>query len=363
MRTGIKSSTSDSLMNRIAVEKNMMGIPANAPASKTPAYGFLTTKEDVPSYYNSIMGGMGPRSTGQASIDEFNQLINPMSRYLGNYGSNTIKLKPNTLGKATVSMGDSLSIWDQAIRLGQKIPGVDKLSSIFSTFPTLFGKLKSTQNTMNTKVPGIKIPTAFPYIEAHLPGGFTVKDIESILLHPTTKFGPHDKEKIAVDLLERQTALQALLKSLGFDIKIGTNPGIGMLPELPKKRYAAGGMVLNGKFLNGFSHGGMVPSYLAQGGYAMGTDTVPAMLTPGEFVIKKSAVDRIGPSTLNKINGYANGGLVGGMSTTSSDSVYNNNTYEINVNVSSMSNPNDIAHAVMRQIKQIDNGRIRGLNG
>jgi len=37
-----------------------------------------------------------------------------------------------------------------------------------------------------------------------------------------------------------------------------------------------------------------------------------------------------------------------------------NNTYAINVNVSSMSNPNDIAHAVIRQIKQIDNQRVRG---
>jgi hypothetical protein len=86
------------------------------------------------------------------------------------------------------------------------------------------------------------------------------------------------------------------------------------------------------------------------------------MLTPGEFVIKKSAVDRIGTSTLNKINRYAEGGLVGGTEAVSGDSVYNSNTYEINVNVSSMSNPNDIANAVMRQIKQIDNGRVRGLS-
>jgi hypothetical protein len=93
----------------------------------------------------------------------------------------------------------------------------------------------------------------------------------------------------------------------------------------------------------------------------MGTDTVPAMLTPGEFVIKKSAVDRIGPSALNKINGYAEGGLVGGMSAVAGESVYNNNTYEINVNVSSNSNPDQIANAVMTKIRQIDNGRVRGV--
>ncbi len=49
-------------------------------------------------------------------------------------------------------------------------------------------------------------------------------------------------------------------------------------------------------------------------------DIVPAMLTPGEFVLKKSAVRDIGLPALNnmnksKVKGFANGGLVGGGST------------------------------------------------
>jgi TP901 family phage tail tape measure protein len=562
---GIRSSTSDSLMNRIAVEKNMMGIPANAPASKTPAYGFLTTKEDVPSYYNSIMGGMGPRSASQEAIDDFNLLVNPMSRYLGAYGNNTIKLKPGALGKSTISMGDSLSIWDKAIGLGQKIPRVNKLSSIFSTFPALSGKLGATQNMMRKDVPGKTNATRFPYIEAHLPGGFTIKDIESIMLNPTGRFGPQATEKIAADLAERKAALEAMFESMGIKgititenggIKIGKEtlggnyplpsrgaaktagspllpvsgpmqgaslpfgfskaptkaemdavvafiqnsplaqiqrgdalasivgkstiakgtsmfrvptirqnqelatknvgdiidlgkrftsiagqselqaigmtaagklntgnrelpvntiikfvageniPGIlnhkvynqnylknafgkkadeypfqseGLLPpglkgkivgvsqsgdqrilEVLLSKFAKGGMVRK------YANGGMVPiaepapKQFANGGYAMGTDTVPAMLTPGEFVIKKSAVDRIGPSTLNKINRFADGGLVGGMPAVAGESVYNSNTYEINVNVSSNSNPDQIANAVMSKIRQIDNKRVRG---
>jgi len=58
--------------------------------------------------------------------------------------------------------------------------------------------------------------------------------------------------------------------------------------------------------------GGLI--YRADGGSIFqpkGTDTVPAMLTPGEFVIKKSSVDKIGTDTLSAINnGYADGGLV-----------------------------------------------------
>jgi hypothetical protein len=38
------------------------------------------------------------------------------------------------------------------------------------------------------------------------------------------------------------------------------------------------------------------------GSVGAGTDTVPAMLTPGEYVMKKSAVDKYGTSFMNAIN-------------------------------------------------------------
>jgi hypothetical protein len=47
------------------------------------------------------------------------------------------------------------------------------------------------------------------------------------------------------------------------------------------------------------------PVYSADGGSIFkpkGTDTVPAMLTPGEYVVKKSAVDKYGQDTLSAIN-------------------------------------------------------------
>jgi hypothetical protein len=56
----------------------------------------------------------------------------------------------------------------------------------------------------------------------------------------------------------------------------------------------------------------------ANGGSIMkpqGTDTVPTMLTPGEFVMKKSAVDQIGANKLSQMNNsksyFAGGGFVG----------------------------------------------------
>ena len=43
---------------------------------------------------------------------------------------------------------------------------------------------------------------------------------------------------------------------------------------------------------------------MARGGFfrPRGTDTVPAMLTPGEFVVRKKAVDHIGMGVLAMIN-------------------------------------------------------------
>lgn len=51
----------------------------------------------------------------------------------------------------------------------------------------------------------------------------------------------------------------------------------------------------------------------ADGGLGSGTDTVPAMLTPGEFVINKKSAESIGYSSLNKMNKvgkFAKGGPV-----------------------------------------------------
>ena len=97
----------------------------------------------------------------------------------------------------------------------------------------------------------------------------------------------------------------------------------------------------------GFAEGGIVPKYMSVGGFAKGTDTVPAMLTPGEFVMSKYAVDSHGTEKMKAIN---NGDSI-------SDSVYN---YSINVNVKSDSNPDEIAKTVIAQIKGIDAQKIRG---
>lgn len=109
-------------------------------------------------------------------------------------------------------------------------------------------------------------------------------------------------------------------------------------------QYAAGGGKID------YMNMGGLASYNAIGGAifkAINSDTVPAMLTPGEFVITRSAVDRFGERNLKKIN---NG-------TYSSGSMYN---YNVEINVKSESDADQIANTVMRQIKRIDSQRVRG---
>ena len=85
-----------------------------------------------------------------------------------------------------------------------------------------------------------------------------------------------------------------------------TLPLITVLGTIGLSRAArsfAGGFASEFGTTRRFARGGIVP------GSGNG-DTVPAMLTPGEFVMKKSAVQAIGAHRLSKMNKYADGGKV-----------------------------------------------------
>ena len=126
--------------------------------------------------------------------------------------------------------------------------------------------------------------------------------------------------------------------------------------------------------------GGLLP-YKSEGGKIfkpLGTDTVPAMLTPGEFVLRRSVVDKVGVDRLNALNSGSmfltprsfsqdsfrsreNGSVI--LASTPQTQAVNNSSvynYNLSVNVSSVSDPNAIAQTVMGQIRRIDSQRLRG---
>jgi predicted nucleic acid-binding Zn-ribbon protein len=133
--------------------------------------------------------------------------------------------------------------------------------------------------------------------------------------------------------------------------------------------------------------GGMLkPSFFAKGGFAKGTDTVPAMLTPGEFVINRAESEKFAP-LLSSINdgsmsrglktystpvynmperSYAPQGPSGLSYSTSSNpessTAIDNSVYNYNLSVKvegSNLNANDVANQVMNKIKQVDAQRMR----
>jgi TP901 family phage tail tape measure protein len=104
--------------------------------------------------------------------------------------------------------------------------------------------------------------------------------------------------------------------------------------------------------LGGFSGGlGSLFSFFNTGGpVGRGTDTVPAMLTPGEFVVKKSAVDKYGTGFLSSLNngvlpmrGFQNGGSVSpvaaeaGASAMGGNQISNNSDFTFNIQDSKVS--------------------------
>ena len=128
--------------------------------------------------------------------------------------------------------------------------------------------------------------------------------------------------------------------------------------------------------------------------FAKGTDTVPTMLTPGEFVVNSASSKRFGPMLEAMNNGsfkyytptapivpnnfsqpvynmpsrsYAGADSPGGIYPTSNispsltaqdNSVYN---YSLSVNVEGTNtNANDIANVVMNRIKNIQSQQVRG---
>lgn len=109
---------------------------------------------------------------------------------------------------------------------------------------------------------------------------------------------------------------------------------------------------------------------------AGGRDSIPAMLTPGEFVMRKSAVDKYGSPMLSKMNmgafkmpSYSVGqkeGIDVNSKTTNKTSInapmYNN--YSVSVSVSGTNaSADEIANKAVMKIKQMQNTAVRSSRG
>lgn len=92
-----------------------------------------------------------------------------------------------------------------------------------------------------------------------------------------------------------------------------------------------------------FFSGGVIPEYHSNGlpvgidWKSRGTDTVPTMLTPGEYVLRKKAVDSLGTNFLNNLNKYGVNALQTMNKSTIINNVYNTNNAKISQNIDNKS--------------------------
>ena len=110
-------------------------------------------------------------------------------------------------------------------------------------------------------------------------------------------------------------------------IKSGTGSPSRRLGSIVSIPRFSGGKV---KYYSGGSFGGV--DFVSRG-----TDTVPTMLTPGEYVLRKKAVDSLGTNFLDKLNKYGFSALQKGTGQTIINNVYNNNNAQISQNIDNKS--------------------------
>ena len=141
------------------------------------------------------------------------------------------------------------------------------------------------------------------------------------------------------------------------------------------KKYAVGGMINTRRYTSNEPP----PAQMSIGGSVFGSgarDSVAAMLTPGEFVIRKAMVDKYGMPMFNKINqgSFAMPRYNADTSSAGNVKVNNQNTsnvvapmynnYSVNVSVSNTNaSADEIATKAIMKIRQMNDMQIRGGRG
>jgi hypothetical protein len=295
--------------------------------------------------------------------DEFAATINPKlidPKNFKNLGPKRPPKMPSYYDKANVNYSGGLSPWRNFSLVNQlKTRTVDNFQGLsLKEFLSKSGKTVEDFKSIYYK--------KYPLKEGQ--EGLYKSDFDNIKELFSADFNNPSKVGLNVSKLDRANlSPQRKRKYLQF---------IDAMQETTQDR------IFNIRGIPNFAMGGMVkPQYFANGGtvkgYAQGGDVVPSMLTPGEFVLRRAAVDKIGLDNLNALNSgtafssprsfsESNFGVdatnITAISspqtqTVNSSSVYN---YNLSVNVASMSDPNAIAQTVMGQIRQIDSQRLRG---
>lgn len=143
-----------------------------------------------------------------------------------------------------------------------------------------------------------------------------------------------DTSKISEEASKIEEALNSLVNSVA-------NAVTSIFNSTPKSVSGGGGKGKKKGKRKQF--GGIIPEYHSDGDIIgvdwtpRGTDTVPTMLTPGEYVLRKKAVESLGLNFLNNLNKYGNKALQSNSGQTIINNVYNTNNAKISQNIDNKS--------------------------
>ena len=301
----------------------------------------------------------------QAAYDDITGLVQALNVMPDNTRQAIMQTLPENFRQMAVDAGIPISEIEKALK---DIP-VNAEGEIVTDIPALFGEAKTQSNyaidDIEEKIKGLPGATSNA-IKQDLPQNFKGASTKSVdNLAPVQGFftglpgriGPSMDSTAGTVKSSFRGGIQTPLQ--GLTIKMPTN-----ILGIPLPGFIAGKTFKPFASITGLNAGGIVPG-------VGNKDTEPAMLTPGEFVINKNMVQRYGVGLMEKINSGELDvdrinvptfgiGQTSNLSSTAGDTSVYNNTYSINVNVKSDANPDQIARAVMTQIKQVDAQRIRG---
>lgn len=220
----------------------------------------------------------------------------------------TITNYTNAIGKMFAN-GDIKIEEASALLYGIDISNIDT-SKLDAKGKALLEEVKKKVDTTDGAIGKIKSA-----VEKNNPGDVDTTSIENA------------SSDINQALASLTTKVAGAMGSILSKIKSGSGSPSRRLGSIVSIPRFSGGKV---KYYSGGSFGGV--DFVSRG-----TDTVPTMLTPGEYVLRKKAVDSLGTNFLDKLNKYGFSALQKGTGQTIINNVYNNNNAQISQNIDNKS--------------------------
>lgn len=292
----------------------------------------------------SVISGLKEKFTGENGL--FVVMSDIMSALDTNIGGMQADVLAGKMESIVAAIQSIKQAGNKLASMGSAGFGGDSMSAGISGIKTMIQQLGNALNTETVADISMKVGTLKQTIDNLISSLNTEMSGVAVTVHIDGDVTGDDDLVSKVN--KAKTSIQNAVKRIPSDIykyvTVHINGRIDKnMPTIPAINQHTGGLVGNGRVLYR-SRGGGIPMFKPKG-----TDTVPAMLTPGEYTMRKAAVDRFGVRFMQRINNMDIRGAMrelsaraGHMATASRGNTYNyttNNNQKLTQNINT-SNPN-----------------------